>query len=210
MPKETIISLENLIFATKSKPLAAASVMAGIIGVLIDLKPVSESIFMTDELALLDHNQFMELMEKLELKALFFHHSFIEINKLVNDEYVYISRATESAIDAHVAVEDLWSTMDDYGQIIDTEAWQNATKKIGHLLGYPASAIEEFANLDLISETADPDRIARMERNRYYSHSTAHEEQEFNSYDLKLNQAIAEYAPRTAQIYASDKSKRWL
>ncbi len=100
--------------------------------------------------------------------------------------------------------------MDDYGQIYAPEEWQNATIKLGKLVGYPDTAVMAFADSASERDINSRERAERMRRNRYYAHSAEYEEQKYETYDLKLNQAIAELAPKTAEIYANDKTKKWL
>jgi hypothetical protein len=56
----------------------------------------------------------------------------------------------------------------------------------------------------------DDNYRSRMVRNYYYMHSAKFENEEFEAYDLRLNLAINEYLPLTAQIMQANTEKRWL
>ncbi|MBR3256418.1 hypothetical protein IKG10_01980 [Candidatus Saccharibacteria bacterium] len=209
MNERAIIELEELIYQIKKRPLQAANTVADIIGVVIGLKPTTITTFELNEFSDSSYNQFVELLKRLGLEALFFKKSLIESNEVKWVEYVFISLDQALAVKAYDAFEELWNTMDDYGQIYASEKWQDATIKLGKLVGYPDTAVMAFAdsnNRDINSR----ERVERTRRNRYYAHSTEHEQLEYETYDLKLNQAIAKLAPRTAELYANDKTKRWL
>ena len=210
MNKQTIIELEELIYQIKKRPIHAAHTMSDIIGVIIGLKPVTITSFDLDEFSDSSYNQFVELLKRLGLEALFFKKSLIELGKVKWVEYVFISSAQELTVKAYNAFDELWNTMDDYGQIYALEKWRDATIKLGKLVGYPKTAVMAFAD-SINEQDANPqERINRMKRNRYYAHSAEHEEQEYEAYDLKLNQAIAKLAPKTAELFANEKTKKWL
>ena len=207
MDNATLAKLENLVFEAKKKPAAAANTTADIIGVLVGLKPAMVGYFDFDEYHNFPVEEFIELLEKINLKVLFFKRSRIGLNDSKWEEQIYISSSFELAVKTHNAFEELWNTMDDHGQIFDFQKWTNATREIGRLLGYPETATEYFISH---RNTNDENRRKILARNRYYLHSPEHEEEEYQSYDFKLNQAVAELAPKTAEIFTSDKNKRWL
>ena len=126
-------------------------------------------------------------------------------------ENVFVSKNLEIAGQTHELFEQLWQTMDDFGQVFAWDEWKDVTRKIGTILGYPKTAVDDFVNLknnrDAISYES---RLKRMERNRYYAHSAEYEEQEYREYDYKLNKAISELAPKTTDILANNQAKRWL
>lgn len=208
-PKTPLINLENYIFTHSVSPTRAALMMSSVVGVHIGIKPAAAEDFSSEEMQDIDLGDFIELLKPLGLRAVFYHRTYPQGNKLDWFQDIYISRSLNTASNLRQEFETLWNSMDDFGQIIDEPKWQSATRKIGSLLGYPETAVEQFAattnpNID------DPDRAARMKRHRYYVHTAEHEEQEFESYDLKLNQAIAELAPRTAAELTKNPHKRWL
>lgn len=210
MDKTAIIELEKLIYQIKKRPAQAASTMSDILGVIIGLKPAAIATFYLSEMSNSSSILLAELLKRLGLEALFFKQSLIEYNKVKWVEYVFISFDQNLAIKAHNAFDELWNTMDDYGQIYAPEKWRDVTIKLGKLVGYPNTAVMAFANSANNHDVDSKERIERMKRNRYYAHSAEHEEREYKNYDLKLNQAIAELTPKTAKLYAKDKSKRWL
>lgn len=210
MNKTAIIDLEKLIFDAKKKPAVAAHIIADIIGVAIGIKPAMVGYFDIGEISALDYEKLTTLLQGLGLKALFFSHTMIGNSGLETDEDMYVSTASEKAAEAHAAFEELWQTMDDFGQIYNPEKWEVTTKRIGKLMGYPETAIKEFVNPSNSDAESDEERTARMRRNRYYAHSAEHEEEEYQAYDLKINQAIAELAPMTTKLFVAEKGKRWL
>lgn len=72
MDRDAIIRLEVFIFRVKKKPIAAAGLMADIIGVLIDLKPTMIGSFGEDELGDLDFEKFKKSMREFGLKGVYF------------------------------------------------------------------------------------------------------------------------------------------
>ena len=208
MNKETIIELENFIYQVKKQPNAAASMMTGIIGVIIGLKPAMIGNFTTEEFSTLPYDQFQEMLDSLYLKPLFFHQSISGKTGISWIENIFISKDLITALKTHEAFENLWGTMDDVGRIFAPEMWNESSRQIGELLGYPKTATEYYIkNIEIEDSEEDTKRMAR---NRYYIHSPKHEKQEFEDYDLKLNQAIAELAPKTASILTGEAGKRWL
>lgn len=207
MDKDKIIELENYLFSAKIKPPVAASIMAEIIGVLIDLKPAMLGGFTEKEFNNYKDEDLDKILHELGLECVHSEHLY-NVNgeeKVCKD--FYVSKKKKLAEKTHQSFVELWPTIDDNGEIIDHKKWAKATTKIGKLLGYPKTAIKEFVEeRDIENE----DRMKRMERNRYYAHSAKYEEKEFRQYDLKLNKAISEFAPKTTAIWIEDKEKRWL
>jgi hypothetical protein len=94
--------------------------------------------------------------------------------------------------------------MDDIGQTINQKLWEESSREIGRLLGYPETAIEYFiAEQDI----EDEERQRLLGRYQFYVHSPQHHEQEYQAYDAKIFQAIRDYTPKTADIILSRKSK---
>lgn len=206
MDNEAIKELESIIFDAKEKSGTAAEAMSGILGVLIDLKPVTATSFSIDEFMRFQQDELVQLLNSLGLKILFFSGKWFNKDHYEWVEYAYISKDMVLARRAHEAFERLWGTMDEIGQIFDPETWIDATEQIGGLLGYPKTAIDYYINStnnDDIKERAE-----RVRRNRYYAHSAEFEEQEYQTYDLRLNQAITEFAPKTAAYFSSEEDER--
>ena len=197
MDKNAITKLEDYIFKHKAKPGVAASVVAGIIGVMIGVKPATVFFFNADEFAELDPDDCKEAFKQAGLKALFFRHEYFESDKTTWIEDVYVARDVETADKLHQAFIKLQNTIDDMGQIYNQEGWGEASREIGHLLGYPKTAIEYFiANQD----TEDEERKQLMGRYQFYTHSLKHHKEEYQAYDLKIYQALHDYAPRSAEL----------
>jgi hypothetical protein len=203
MDKNVIIKLEEYLFKHKVKPSVAASMVAGIIGVIIGVKPATTSFFDADEFVKLDPDDCKEVFKQAGLKALFFRHECIEGCKMTWIEDVYIARDVKTAEKLHQAFMKLHSTIDDMGQTCNQRNWEEASREIGHLLGYPETAVEYFiANQDI----EDEERERLMERYQFYIHSPMHHEEEYQAYDHKIYHALQEYAPKTAKILIDKKS----
>ena len=207
MDKNKIIELEDFIFSVKEKPGVAARIMADIIGVLIGLKPAMIGDFSKNELKNMKVEKFEKIIAGLGLESVFFerHYYFNGKKKMIHE--FCISKKVRLAEQTHVAFVELWSTMNDRGEILDQRKWAKVTKKIGRLLGYPRTAINDFTKDNAIE---NKDRIERMDRNRYYVHSAKYEDREFKMYDQKLNKAISNLTPKTTNLLTKNKKKRWL
>ena len=209
MNRELFLELEKTIFKTLKREDIAADNVADILGVLIDLKPAMTADFGEEEFKILDFEYFKNLISDLSLKIVFLKRPYKSAFKEEVLNYYFISKDETKASSLRELFKSLWKNIDEKGNIIDKGAWVDITQKIGGLLGYPETALEEFVRLsdeDIMSET----RRARMGRNRYYSHSAEYENEEYESYDKKLNQAIENYAPMTAKVLKFETGKRWL
>lgn len=207
MDKNKIIELENFIFRAQKEPVIAAGTMADIIGVLIDLKPAMIGDFSESEFKNIKIEEFEKLLDELGLERLFFErHCCFDGKEIITEDF-YISKKIKLAEQTHAAFAELWVMIDDDGEKFDRRKWAKVTKKIGKLLGYPKTAVNEFIKED---DLKNKDRIERMKRNRYYAHSAKYEDREFKMYDQKLNKAISEFAPKTTSVLTGNKEKRWL
>ena len=207
MKRDAIIELENYIFTIVGREARAASVMSGIVGVLCGVKPTTVGDFAGEELKNFDPGNFIELLDKLGLKVLVYDRFCCLRDEpgLIRD--FYISKDVRMAKKIHKAFQELWLSIDDAGQTVEPKKWERATWKIGKLLGYPKTAIRSFVNN---RDLEDERRVKLMKRNRYYTHSVEHEEEEYAQYDRVVNAAIDKYAPKTARYLSSDGEKRWL
>lgn len=207
MDKNKIIEIENFIFRVKKKPLVAAGMMADIMGVLIDLKPAMIGGFEEDEFKSFRIEDFNKLLDDLGLERVYFENHYYVNDKKNTDKDFCISKKIRLAEQTHEAFVELWSTMDNVGEVLNHKKWLITTRKIGKLLGYPKTAIDDFTKeTDIDSE----DRIERMKRNRYYTHSAKYENDEFKLYDQRLNKALANFAPKTTALLSKNIEKRWL
>ena len=197
MDRNLISKLEDYIFGHKIRPDVAASMMADFIGVIIGIKPSAISHFEAEEFLNIDPEEMFEILDQVGLTALFFKQEHINAGKLVWIEDIYVSRDIKTAVELRQSFMKLRSTMDDMGQIFDKKAWEESSREIGHLLGYPSTAIECF----IVEQDIDNEEKLQL-RNRYqfYIHSPEHHEQEYQAYDQKINQAISDYAPKTARF----------
>ena len=203
MDKNAITKLENYIFEHKAKPGVAASIVAGIVGVMIGVKPATVFSFDANEFAELDPDDCKEAFSQAGLVALFFRHEYVERNKITWIEDVYVACDTETADRLHQAFIKLHSVIDDMGQTSNQKTWEGASRDIGYLLGYPETAIDYFI---VSQDTEDEDRKQLMERYQFYIHSPKHHEEEYQTYDRKIYQALQEYAPESAKLLIDKKS----
>lgn len=203
--KNVILELEKVIFGVLREG-RAASFMADLVGVLIGVKPTMSEFFSEKEFAKLDPQDFLELMKKLGLKCIVSYHFSYSCGRFEPSINFSIAKDYKKATQIKEAFELLWDSMDEFGQVINKRQWKNATKKIGKSLGYPATAVKDFLNDE---DVDNPDRQARMARNRYYAHSAKHEREEFLSYDRPINLAVEKYAKRSAEILRADGGERW-
>lgn len=81
--------------------------------------------------------------------------------------------------------------------------------KLGKMLGYPDTAIQYYIRLHP-ENGVSKNHLAMINRNRFYAHSLAHEDDEFLAYEYPLYKYIEKHCPRTAKFLKSDTKKRWL
>lgn len=207
MDKAKVIELENFIFQSRSKVGTAASMISDFVGVMIGVKPVASEYFTAEEFSELDFEHLINLLNQVGLKPLFFKRDYVYMGKLTWIEDVYVSRDIKTILNLREYSEKLRHSMDDIGQIFNQALWEESSREIGKLLGYPDTAIDYFISNQDIN---DEERQKLVERNRFYVHSPEHEEQEYQAYDRKIYQALSDYAPKTAKLFSENKSKRWL
>ena len=203
MDKNAITKLENYIFEYKAKPGVAANIIAGVIGVMIGVKPATVFLFNADEFAELDPDDCKEAFGQAGLKALFFKHEYYERGRITWIVDVYVAHDVETADKLHQAFAKLHNTIDDMGQVYNQKGWEEASRDIGRLLGYPETAIEYFIASQNLE---DEERKQLMERYQFYIHSSKHHEEEYQTYDRKIYQALQEYAPRSAALLIDEQN----
>jgi hypothetical protein len=205
MDKEKILRLEEFAFSNVNKKDIAAHLVADVIGVLVDLKPVMMTGFAGGEI---EHPaKLVVLLEELGLKVVIFYRKIKIEKSKVMVLYFFVSKKKSLAQKTLTEFFDLWKNMGKDDKPKSQKKWKKQTKKIGELLGYPKTAVEEFI-MDI--DVEDEERQKRMKRNRYYAHSKEHEDEEYEAYDKKLNEAVQEYAPKTTAQFMKNKAKKWL
>lgn len=223
MMKKPLRKLEDFLYnfyGEENKEIVCA-VIACILGVLIGLKPVTLLVndVLSDGQMLLDNGEFEVLLSQLYLKMVVGNVSRFakklttrKTSKYQGHEFLYISLKEELCLELKRYYEKM-SNLSCNGVAMKGEEkeWTELTLKIGELLGYPKTAVLEFISKNGDEEyVEDANRMGRIERNRYYVHSEAFEDEEFKKYDLPLNLAIKQYLSRTAAIMQADSKKRWL
>ena len=200
--------LEEYFYAHRKKEGVATSNMADIVGVYAGIKPACVVGFNEEESFSADLLELKEILSRFGMFAVFSFRAIRGAKSFYWNEDVYISKEKETAMRLKDAFEKMWKTIDDLGEIIKPEEWNEETLKIGKLLGYPMTAVEAFISDRDVMDDKDC-RSFVDEKNRYYAHSKEFEREEFELYDKPLNLAIEKCAPRVAKIMKSDEKKRW-
>ena len=190
------------------KKMMGASFLTGVLGVLIDLKPAA--LLINDKIndsRLLDNKRILEILNKLGLDLV-----RERLNKFSNEEieYLYLAKTARVCLELQKWHREFFKSISEPGEILDKKVWSEANYQIGKILGYPETATLEYIRMQIEGIEKDDNYRSRMERNYYYMHSVKYENEEFEAYDLKLNLAVNEYLPVTAEIMQANLKKRWL
>lgn len=190
------------------KKMMGASFLTGVLGVLIDLKPVA--LLINDKLndsKLLDNKRILEILNKLGVDLV-----REKLNKFSNEEieYLYLAKTARVCLELQKWHREFFNSVSETGEILNKKVWSEANYQIGKILGYPETATLEYIRMQIEDIEKDENYRSRMERNYYYMHSARYENEEFEAYDLRLNLAVNEYLPVTAEIMQANLKKRWL
>lgn len=192
----------------EKKKMMGVSFLTGVLGVLIDLKPAA--LLINDKLndsKLLDNKRIMEILNKLGVDLV-----RERLNKFSNEEieYLYLAKTVRMSLELQKWHREFFNSVSEMGEILDKKEWIEANYQIGKILGYPETATSEYIRMQIENVKKDNNYRFRMERNYYYMHSARYENEEFEAYDHRLNLAVNEYLPVTAQIMQANTKKRWL
>ena len=192
----------------EKKKMMGVSFLTGVLGVLIDLKPAA--LLINDKLndsKLLDNKRIMEILNKLGVDLV-----RERLNKFSNEEieYLYLAKTARMSLELQKWHREFFNSVSEAGEILDKNVWAEANYQIGKILGYPETATSEYIRMQIEGIEKDDNYQSRMERNYYYMHSARYENEEFEVYDHRLNLAVNEYLPVTAQIMQANTKKRWL
>lgn len=192
----------------QKKKMMGVSFLTGVLGVLIDLKPAA--LLINDKLndsKLLDNKRILEILNKLGVDLV-----REKLNKFSDEEieYLYLAKTAQVCLELQKWHKRFFESVSETGEILDKKEWIEANYQIGKILGYPETATLEYIRIQIEDIEKDDNYQSRMERNYYYMHSAKFENEEFEAYDLRLNLAINEYLPLTAQIMQANTEKRWL
>ena len=192
----------------EKKKMMGVSFLTGVLGVLIDLKPAA--LLINDKLndsKLLDNKRIMEILNKLGVDLV-----RERLNKFSNEEieYLYLAKTARMSLELQKWHREFFNSVSETGEILDKKEWIEANYQIGKILGYPETATSEYIRMQVENVKKDNNYRFRMERNYYYMHSARYENEEFEAYDHRLNLAVNEYLPVTAQIMQANTKKRWL
>lgn len=192
----------------EKKKMMGVSFLTGVLGVLIDLKPAA--LLINDRLndsKLLDNKRILEILSKLGVVLV-----RERLNKFSNEEieYLYLAKTVQVCLELQKWHRRFFESVSETGEILDKKEWIEANYQIGKILGYPETATLEYIRMQIEDIEKDNNYRSRMERNYYYMHSARYENEEFEAYDLRLNLAVNEYLPVTAEIMQANTKKRWL
>lgn len=192
----------------EKKKMMGVSFLTGVLGVLIDLKPAA--LLINDRFndsKLLDNKRIMEILNKLGVDLV-----RERLNKFSNEEieYLYLAKTARECLELQKWHREFFNSVSETGEILDKKEWIEANYQIGKILGYPETATSEYIRMQIENVKKDNNYRFRMERNYYYMHSARYENEEFEAYDHRLNLAVNEYLPVTAQIMQANTKKRWL
>ena len=192
----------------QEKKMLGVSFLTGVLGVLIDLKPAA--LLINDRIEdnkLLDNKRILEILNKLGVNLV-----REKLNKFSNEEieYLYLAKTARVCLELQKWHREFFNSMSETGEILDKKVWTEANYQIGKILGYPETATLEYIRMQIEGIEKDDNYRSRMERNYYYMHSERYENEEFEAYDLRLNLAVNEYLPVTAEIMQVNLKKRWL
>ena len=197
---EILQKIEKFLFKYKEKGAGAAFAIADVVGVLIGLKPSAVICFSNTEMEKADCVELKELLEAMNLKAVFYHNQMVTVHELVWSEYVFISRELETAVSLHDNFAALWASMDDWGLVVDKKSWAKATKRIGKLLGYPKTSVESFVRNETEKKDIKDSLTIVGGKYRYFAHSKKYAEEEAEMYDKPLNEALKKYSPAAYEV----------
>lgn len=197
-----------VLYFYQEKKMMGVSFLTGVLGVLIDLKPAALLINdKINESKLLDNKRILEILNKLGVDLV-----REKLNKFSNEkiEYLYLAKTARVCLELQKWHGEFFNSVSETGEILDKKVWAEANYQIGRILGYPETATLEYIRMQIEGIEKDNNYRSRMERNYYYMHSVKYENEEFEAYDLKLNLAVNEYLPVTAEIMQTNLKKRWL
>ena len=209
MKRELLRKLEGEVLGFyQRKKMMGVSFLTGVLGVLIDLKPAA--LLINDRLndsKLLDNKRILEILNKLGLVLI-----REKLHKFSNEEieYLYLAKTVRVCLELQKWHRKFFESVSETGEILDKKEWIEANYQIGKILGYPETATSEYIKLHIEGVKKDDNYRSRMERNYYYMHSAKFENEEFEAYDRRLNLAVNEYLPVTAEIMRANTKKRWL
>ena len=192
----------------QKKKMMGVSFLTGVLGILIDLKPAA--LLINDKLndsKLLDNKRILEILNKLGVDLV-----REKLNNFSNEEieYLYLAKTARECLELQKWHREFFNSVSESGEVLDKKVWAEANYQIGKILGYPETATLEYIRMQIEDIEKDDNYRSRMERNYYYMHSERYENEEFEAYDLKLNLAVNEYLPVTAEIMQANLKKRWL
>lgn len=212
MEKKIFKELEDYLFEFYEKSIVVAQVVAGIVGVKIGLKSATVFIIKENELKNADIDKMRRLFEENSLELLMFKNKSFDYQEKEWSWYIdcFCAQDCETAKKLHSAFSELQASSDDFGKcFVEPAKIEEIHREIGGLLGYPETAIDAFIECNR-SAKRDEKYQDRMARNRYYAHSLEHEEEEYQAFDKVLNQAVEQYAERSAEVLRANTQKRWL
>lgn len=189
---KSLRSFERFVYKKLGTTKSAADLVANTVGVFIEIKPAMQGDW---PLELADSKTLWLLKQKFESLRLFIVFDRAECNNRI----FFVAKS-------HKKAEALRSA---FSRLANAGPSAEINTRIGELLGYPSSAIQYYIRLHPEKGLSENHR-ANLERNRFYAHSIAHEDEEFNSYEAPIYRQLRKYCTKTANFYRKDMTKRWL
>ena len=132
---------------------------------------------------------------------MFQHHQIASPDGLELFENIYISKKFDLAAKLRNVFIEMWSTMDDFGQVLDRKTWIRTSRQIGRMLGYPDTAIDGFIRDRIEYRTGDDSLTVIAGKYRTFAHSKKYLKKEIKAYDEPLEKAVKKYAPKTYALF---------
>jgi len=186
--------LERFLFRYSDNPNAAAETVAQIIGAFIGVKTAMEGDFSPAYSNAKTLWRFTRILSELKLEVI-----FESAQNSAGGKVFYIAKSHKKCAELQAAFRELWCK----GPSAEVHA------RIGELLGYPDSAVQYFIRAHTENGISD-NHMERGSRNRFYAHSAAHEDEEFEAYEAPIYRQLTRHCPKTAKTLRSNIEKRWL
>ena len=173
--KIAFLELENFVYQYLPER-RAPGVIADLIGVFIDLKPVAVDQFEIDNLSAINyndatsnhnnpianHSNFVDYDNTasnrdnpIANRSNFISADYYKLSALLNslglktllkDDTLYTSKDSTKIQELYQAFKELHKNFDESGRVINSDLWRKLSLQIGELLGYPKTAIKAFVN----------------------------------------------------------------
>lgn len=188
-------ALERFLFKYIDHEEVAAETMAHIVGVLIGVKEAMEGDFPPDYSDSKRFWRMKKLLDNLNLAVIFDRYQF--------DGHSFTRFYVATSHRRAEKLRDLFRKL-------SSEGWSpELHTEIGHMLGYPETAIRYFIRSDP-ADGMSKSRQERTSRNRFYVHSSTYEDAEFKAYEVPIYRQLQKFCPKSTKVLSSHPQTRWL